>query len=294
MLPVAKRLRGLVERIQPRPAEVNRAGMRFLRIRSRLSRSFVVARTIAIGSHSKGTAVTRISDVDILALLRRREAKWGGSLVSSDTFLRRVREDLAERYPQTSIRRDAQAIVVGFGQGEYSVDVVPAIYYKAAPNGYPIYRIPDGEGDWMTTAPGLHAAYFKGRDERSGGRLKHVVQMIKLWAQARATPVPLSSFHLEIVLAASGLMSGTVPYSRGLALSFGLLNLRSGAAIRDPSGVSGLIPAASSETKRESLERSLAFASEHAIAAHAAERVGDAVEALRQWRIVFGSYLPSS
>jgi hypothetical protein len=259
-----------------------------------LNGSFVVSRIVPIGSHAKGTAVTRISDVDILAVLRRREARWGGGYVGSETFLRRVRDDLVGRYPATAIRRDAQAVVIGFGQGQYRVDVVPAIYHQAAPNGYPIYLIPDGAGDWQESSPEIHRAYFLSQDRRSSGKLRRVVQMLKFWARARGTPFQLGSFHLELVLAASRVAEGVMPYSRIVTLAFELLMRRDGAAFRDPSGVSGLVPAVGTEPQREVVVRALGYTAQHASAAYTAENDGDTAEAIRQWRIVFGEWFPVS
>ena len=294
MLQVAQRFTRLIARIQPLPNEVRQARAHFLQVRARLSTSFIVSKIVPIGSHAKHTAVRSVSDVDVLAVLRRREARWGGSYVTSETFLRRVRDDLVARYPATLIRRDGQAVVIGFGQGKHRVDVVPAIYHRPSSNGYPIYSIPDGLGGWLETAPDIHAAYFQQSDRRSGGKLGRVVQMLKLWAQWRATPLPLLSFHLEMLLASSRVAEQVMPYSRAVALSFALLNARSAAALRDPTGISGLILAADTEAKRELLVRAIGFASEHATAAFVAERHGDSAEAVRQWRIVFGEWFPRS
>lgn len=292
MLQIARRFSHLIARVQPLPREVVRARAHFLQIRTRLSTSFIVSKIVPIGSHAKHTAVRSVSDVDVLAILRRREARWAGSYVNSDTFLRRVRDDLVARYPATAIRRDSQAVVIGFGQGKHTIDVVPGIYFGPASNGYPIYRIPDGSGGWLGTAPDIHAAYFQQRDRRAAGRLKHIVQMLKFWAQWRSTPLPLLSFHLEMLLASSIVAEQSLPYSRAVALSFALLNARGAAALRDPTGISGLIPAAHTEAKRRLLEGALGFASEHATAAVVAESQGDLVEAVRQWQIVFGDWFP--
>jgi predicted nucleotidyltransferase len=147
MLSVARRFNRLIANVQPGLTAVRRARLQFSQIQTRLNRSFRVARIVPIGSHAKNTALASYSDVDILAVLRRHEARWGGTYVSSDTFLRNVRDDLVDRYPATGIRRDGQAAVVHFAQGAYRVDVVPAIYFQAASSGHPIYRIPDGAGD---------------------------------------------------------------------------------------------------------------------------------------------------
>jgi hypothetical protein len=69
---------------------------------------------------------------------------------------------------------------------------------------------------------------------------------------------------------------------------------RDGAAFRDPSGVSGLVPAVGTEPQREVVVRALGYTAQHASAAYTAENDGDTAEAIRQWRIVFGEWFPVS
>src|SRR5258706_9784852 len=169
MFQIARRFSRLIQRIQPGPVAVLRARSQFAQIRARLGRSFLVSRVVPLGSHAKGTALQRFSDVDILAVLRRREARWGGGYVSSDTLFRSVRDDLVGRYSDTETRRDGQAVAVRFAQGAHPVDVVPAVFQKAAANGYPVYRIPDGPAVGILPAQTIHPAYFGSADRRTGG-----------------------------------------------------------------------------------------------------------------------------
>lgn len=284
----------MIRSIEPNPVEVDRAASHLGQIRARLSNSFVISRMSRIGSHAKATAVRAISDVDLLAVMRRREARWGNSYVSSETFLTRVRDDLAERFPLTNIRRDGQAVVIAFSGGEHSVDVVPAIFGEPSAFGHPVFRIPDGSGGWQRSAPELHAMYFRRRDVASSQRLRHVVQALKLWARHRDTPLPMSSFHLELALASAGMHKHCRPYSHAITLALAHLVQRDGRALRDPLEVAGLIQLADSQPKIETILRSLSYAREHAILALKAERAGYTDEAVRQWRIVFGSWFPQS
>ena len=125
---IGERFTRLLSRIEPREAELARADRRVAEIRKRLERKFEVRRFAQVGSHWKGTALWQHSDVDVLVVLSRDEArKWAGNSMSSQTLLRRIRGQLQGRYPLTSVHRDGQAIVLPFEQGQHAIDVVPAI-----------------------------------------------------------------------------------------------------------------------------------------------------------------------
>lgn len=249
---------------------------------------FALNRVEPIGSYSRGTAVRGTSDVDVLALIASSSVSTGGWLQTSTTVLSKFRATLAARFWQTDVARDGQAIVVDFGDGSHPVDVVPAIWKSQTGfNNYPVYLIPNGSGDWMPTSPTGHNRFIQGADARSGGKLTYAAQIAKYWCATRAAPVPLSGFHVELLLASSGLCDGPRSYSSITRDLFALLARRSCAALNDPVGVSGRIAAASSDAKRDSVQRSVHDALDHADRAVHAESVGDDREALRQWNIVF-------
>jgi DNA polymerase sigma len=81
----------LVRYIQPQPSELKAARSHRATVRQRLISSFDISKIVPIGSHSRDTAIRWYSDLDVMAILRRNEAKWGGSLVSSSTLITRVR-----------------------------------------------------------------------------------------------------------------------------------------------------------------------------------------------------------
>lgn len=292
-LQVSRRFLEFSQGLQPLTSEVLRARGRFQDIRARLERNFSVSKIVPAGSHAKGTAVRGISDADIFAVLRRNEARWGGTVVNSETLLRRVRDDLAGRYAETDIRLDRQAVRVAFGKGQHSVDVVPAIFHSATRTGYPLYMIPNGSGGWLITSPDTQSLYLNRCDAASGGKLKKVVQMLKFWAQWRSARLALPSFHAEMVLSASKVAIGPRSYAEAVHEALGVLRRREGAALQDPCGVSGLIEGANTEPKREALVTALDYAYAHASKALHAEFSGQWVEAVRQWRIVFGDRFPA-
>jgi hypothetical protein len=232
-----------------------------------------------------------------MVILRRQEAAWGGQLMNSNTVLANVRRELDSRFFRTEIGKDAQAVTVSFGDGEYPVDVVPAVFAKwlrVSGASAPSYYIPDGAGEWFLTSPGAHDKFIAQADARSGGKLKNVAKMLKYWRWCRTPEIPLNSFHVEILLASEDICSGVKTYSACLADALRELAKRDARALIDPLGISGYIKAANTETKREKVVAAVNDSAYHAASALLAERSGDAAEAVRQWDIVFNGFFPKS
>lgn len=276
----------LVLRIQPLDSEISAAKKHLLSIRKRLSTSFEVSKVIKIGSHARGTAVRWYSDLDVLAVLRRKEAKWGSGLVSSTTLITNVRDDLDDRYVRTGVRRDQQAVVVGFSSKDQSLDVVPAIF-KRIQKLRPIYDIPDGSGGWIETSPEAHNNYFTKSNDRSNGKLKKVIQLLKWWKYAREQSIPIQSFHLDLLLASNEICVGVKPYTQCLYEAFKLLADRECRGLRDPVGVAGVVYAAATDAQRVKINNSVNYALDHSKSAILAAKKNDFEEANRQWSLVF-------
>jgi hypothetical protein len=284
----------LLRRIQPLASERGAAHRHAQTIQARLATAFNVRNFQVVGSHARSTAIRSYSDVDYFAVVAREDARWGGRYMTSDTVLDTVRNELRARFPTTNISRDGQAVVLDFGQADFRVDVVPAIFAEFRPNVGPIFGIPDGNGGWMTTSPAGHNKFLQTADRRSGGKLKRTAQLIKFWRECRQPRVALSSFHVEMVLARERICEGAKSYAVCLAEAFDVLRRREGRAQTDPLGVAGNIPAARTGTQREGLIAALDWARDHAFRACDAEARGDFAEASRQWDIVFNGRLPKT
>jgi hypothetical protein len=285
-LPPQFNMLALVRRIQPRDSELTSAKTHQLVVRTRLLSSFDISRYISIGSHARKTAIRTHSDLDALVVVRRNEAKWGGSIVSSETLLRRVILDLKGRFPQSDIRGDRQAAVVHFSGGQESLDVVPALWARFS-GGRPVYGIADGDGGWFETSPEAHQRFFTAADLRSAGKLRGVAQLLRWWKYARSSPLPISSFHADMLFAESGICQGAKSYGNCLYSAFRELSSRECRPLRDPVGIAGLIPATRTKAQLDILIAAVDHALRHSQAALAAESVSDHPEANRQWNIVF-------
>lgn len=280
----------LASRIQPQSGELKAARNHLLTVRKRLGTSFDVSKTVPIGSHARSTAIRWYSDLDVMVVLRRNEAKWGDDLISSSTLLQKVKNDLQERYVNTEVRRDQQAVVLDFAGGQQSLDIVPALFLRLD-KFQPIYMIPDSDGGWLETSPEAHNSYFDSAVARSGGKLRKLIQILKWWKCSREQPIPIQSFHLDLLFASSGLCVGVKSYTHCLYEAFKLLVERKCRGLRDPLGIAGIVYAAQTEAQCENNDNALRYALIHARAAIVAESSKDYTEANRQWSIVFnGEY----
>ncbi len=283
-------LRRFAYTLQPLESEVTAAYQHTATIRARLNKSFLVASVVRIGSHSRGTAIRTHSDVDLLAVLRRREARWGDREVSPDTFIDRIADDLRDRYTTTSIRRDAQAVVLQFRGGTHAVDLTPATFSHMEQR-CPVFRIPDGDGHWVETSPARHNQRFRIANLRSGGKLRTVSQLLKAWRYARTPPYAMSSFYTDMLLASSEIASGVKSYAECLRDFFSELARRESRGLQDPEGIAGVITATDSKTARDRLTEAALSARERADQALAAQEDNDFAEAHRQWSLIFNQAL---
>lgn len=287
---ISESFQELIRRIQPLESEVQAARQHLATIKTRLEAVFAISSCRTIGSFSRGTSIRGFSDTDILPVFRKAEFTWGGYLINSNTALDNMRKALLERYPYSQIQRDGMAIVISFSDGR-QVDVVPGIFDSMYREKWPIYLIPDCAGGWMQTCPSLYDAYILGGNNESGGQLAYVAQLMKFWRECRSPRIPLSSFHIEMVLAAEGLCKGVKSYATCMLEILRSLARRECRAMRDPYGIAGNIPAVKTASQRERALASVSNSRDHAASAVSASTY-DIHEARRQWDIVFNGKFP--
>ena len=278
----------LVRRIQPLDSELTAARLHRVAARIRLEKAFAVVRVLNIGSHCRGTAIRRFSDLDLMVALRKEEVMWGGKIVSSDTVIQSVLAELRGRFPSSTVRKDGLAATVAFGGTRQSLDVVPAIFTRFHPRSLrPVYLIPDGAGDWLETSPHIYDRHFAEAQGASGNKLQRVSQLVKIWKHARTDALPIRSFYSDMVLATQNICIPAKTYGQCLHDFFAELARESCAPLADPCGVAGKIAATETEVQRQSLVASVEYARLHTDAALKAQARNDSREANRQWDLVF-------
>ncbi len=229
--------------------------------------------------------------MDVFAVVSRDTVRWGNGYMSSTTVLDNFRQQLENRFWNTDVYRNGPAIVVEFS--DCKGDVVPSVFAEfATEHKWPVYWIPDGAGGWMKTAPGLHNAYIKNEDDACGGKLKRTAQILKFWRECRSPRIPVSSFHIEMVLAALGICKGVKSYADCITEVLQNLAARECRAMQDPFCICGNIAALKTENQRDNALASIKYSRDHAKVALSADRNGNVSEALRQWDIVFNGEFP--
>jgi hypothetical protein len=244
----------LIDRMQPTEVEIQSAVQHAKQIKGRLEQSYNLRKLFSAGSFPRQTYVHNSSDIDLFAVFARDDLRCGDRYVRSSTALENLRQDLEARYPSSSVYRDVHAIVVSFSDG-VKVDVVPTRFHGMTPKNWPIYKMPDGAGDWMLTSPELHAQDIKEADDKCVGKLRRSAQLMKGWRECRSPEVPLSSFHIEVLLAFSRICEGAKSYAECVTELLQLLAQRECQAFRDPLQITGNIGATRSFQQRETTLR---------------------------------------
>lgn len=278
--------RDFLTRLTPSSTESDAAKSHRASIEGRLKSDFGLRRFTRIGSFGNGTSISGYSDVDYLASLSREK------LSNSSTYsLGKVRDSLADRFPNTGVRVSCPAVVVPFGTTKSeTTEVVPADYIEEK-NGYKVYDIANCNGGWMRASPDAHIAYVAAANDRLNGKVKPLIRFIKAWKCFRS--VPISSFYLELRVAKYSLDESSIVYSVDVKRVLKLLLDGKLASMQDPMGISGYISACKSEVFQDEALSKLETALSRAEKAWEAEQRGDTSDAFDWWRLLYDYEFPT-
>jgi hypothetical protein len=256
-------------------------------IETRLKLDFdSVRRFTRIGSFGNGTSISGYSDVDYLACLPTNKLS-----TNSNYSLQKVRESLDGRFPNTGIRVSCPAVVCPFGNSAAeTTEVVPADEVNDS-NGYKVYDIADCASGWMKASPDAHNAYVRAVDEKFSGKVKPLIRFIKAWKCFRE--VPISSFYLELRVAKYASDEKSIIYEYDVRNVLKLLWDGQLANMQDPMGISGYIPACSTDVKRQDALSKLERAYTRAVKAREAAEKENVLEAFDYWRLLYNDEFPT-
>lgn len=154
-------------------------------VESWLKADLDIVRMRETGSWHHGTAVDGHSDVDYFVTM-------SGSRPNSSLDTLNVLRDSLQRGLTGFARVNRPAVQVEFFDGSPKVEITPA-YYRDTDD----YWIPDPDGSgWIKSNPAVHLAYVNSAQEKTDGRAKGLIRLVKTWKARRG--VPLSSFYLEM------------------------------------------------------------------------------------------------
>lgn len=275
-----------LSKLKPQRAESEAAKSHRASIEACLKNNFGLKRFVRIGSFGNWTSVSRHSDVDYLACLPTDQL----TQVSTSTLVK-VRNALDIRFPNTGVAVSCPAIVVPFGTRKSEItEIVPADHVGES-NGFKVYEIADCAGGWMKASPDAHNAYVKAVDDKLGGKVKPLIRFLKAWKFFRA--VPISSFYLELRVAKYASDEKAIVYNIDVRNVLKMLWDRQLAAMQDPMGVSGYIPACKSDAARVDALSKLGTAFARADKARTAATSEKISEAFDWWRLLYNDEFPT-
>lgn len=279
--------RDFLTKLTPSSIESEAAKKHRASIESCLKANFELRRFFRTGSFGNGTSIAGFSDVDYFASIPRDKLSQ-----HSNSTLRKVKEVLSKRFPNTGVGVRCPSVEVPFGiLAKESTEVVPADFLKKTAKGYHIYDIPDCDNDWRLSSPDAHNAYVLDTDKRLSGKAKPLIRFIKAWKYFRN--VPISSFYLELRVTKYLADETAVVYSIDIRNFLGWLNKNNLPGIQDPTGVCGMVYPCRTDVQLKEARSKLETAARRAASARDSESKEDIKSAFEWWSLLFGSKFPS-
>ncbi|QDN80439.1 nucleotidyltransferase [Streptomyces sp. S1A1-7] len=257
-------------------------------VQQKLKNAFGVTYFFGTGSNSNGTSVRYWSDVDYFASIPVAVQQ-----ADSAYMLRRIKDALKERFPSTYIHVEAPAVVCEFGtDGAEKLEVVPAYYHgRDSSDKYNVYKIPRVGGGWIKSGPSAHNGYVTGVNGSLNGRVKPLIRLIK--AIKYYNNIPVTSFYLELRVAKWAAGESTIDYKYDVRAVLNHLVSSGLAQMVDPMGISGYVPAAPTDIRRDDAISKFTTALNRARHAREAEDKGDIKGAFEYWDKVFNGRFPA-
>jgi hypothetical protein len=236
-----------------------------------------LVRTKLIGSAGRSTMIRPPDDIDVMAVFDASSV-WGDYQFDSTRFLYRVRDALSGHTAVKVVGARGQAVRL-FYTSSPEVDVAPVVPRL----GGGLY-LPDGAGGWLTTDPDHHESWSSRRNGELNNQMKPMVRMLKAWNRAHSHR--LKGFHLEAMVSAIFFSMSTNSRENSQVLFECAANT---LHVSDPAGHGGDLAARLTTNQEQAITQSFGSAAERAARAREAEDRGDYVEALRLWKIIYGS-----
>jgi hypothetical protein len=243
------------------------------------------------GSFGNGTGVRHYSDTDYFAIIPSNNLHN-----NSSTSLRLVKEALQHTFWATpGIVVSCPAVKIPFGTYKSEeLEVIPCCnsgLVETPLGNFRQYEIPDCNDGWMFSSPRAHNAYVEFHDQRLGRKLKPLIQLIKAWKYYN--DVPIISFYLELRVTKYVETETVIVYDIDVKNILNKLLDIELASIRDPMGISGLIPASKTASQKDTALSKLNTAVTRAEKAATAKSNDNINNAFYWWNLLFNNEFPS-
>ncbi len=255
-----------------------------------LENNFKCSRFFETGSFGNGTGVRHHSDTDYFA-----EMPSDYLHPDSSYDLTLVKNALQYTFPKTAdIEVRCPAVRVPFGTyASETLEITPCCFgglVETTIGKFRQYEIPNCSGGWMFSSPDAHNAYVRQQDNRLLKKLKPLIQLVKAWKYYNN--VPIKSFYLELRITKYAEDETSIIYDVDLRRIFSLLLNMQLADIRDPMGISGLIPACKTDSMKVEAISKLKTAVSRAEKAIEAKDKGEIDNAFYYWNLLFNNEFP--
>lgn len=278
----------LIGWLKPLSSEREKSTSHKSTVKSCLTTNFNCTNLFETGSFGNGTGVRHYSDTDYFGVIPTDKL-----YDNSATSLRLVKEALQSTFWSTSgIAVSCPAVKIPFGTYKSEeLEVIPCCYNglsETSLGNFRRYEIPDCNSGWMYSSPKAHNEYVEYHDKRLNRKLKPLIQLVKAWKYYN--DVPIMSFYLELRVTKYMEDETVIVYYIDLKNILKKLKNCELASIRDPMGVSGLIPSSKTTAQKETAFSKLKTAATRAEKAMTAKNIDDA---FCWWNLLFNYKFPS-
>jgi len=281
----------LIERLEPLLSERELSTRHKDSVKSCLTNKFNCTSLFETGSFGNGTGVRHYSDTDYFAVIPAEKLNQ-----NSGISLRQVKEALTETFWSTNdIAVSCPAVKIPFGKYKSEeLEVTPCCINEIVATSlgnFRRYEIPDCQNGWMFSSPRAHNTYVEHHDKRLNRMLKPLIQLIKAWKYFN--DVPIISFYLELRVTKYAEDETVIVYDIDVKNILNKLKDNELAAIRDPMGVSGLIPSCKTPNQKETALSKLNTAVSRAEKALLEKSKDNIDDAFYWWNLLFNYNFPS-
>lgn len=192
------------DKVNLKSADVKEYRTQVNNLRDRLAKyidghpDFDLVKMLHSGSVKKGTALSKINDMDVAVYVEKASAPANDS-----DLLPWLAERLREVYGDTKKPEDFEAqhhcVTVKFHGSGLDVDVVPVLYEGDADDKG--YLITKDTGERVLTSIPLHLAFTKKRKDSFDPDYRQTIRFVKWWKRFQAEDFRFKSFMIELIVA---------------------------------------------------------------------------------------------
>lgn len=296
MISIQDAFRKFKSRLELTDKEQQDASRRQKEVRSVIDNAFSVDHDFLTGSYKRWTKTKPLKDVDIFCVLAEKEHHYREKPPS--VLLSAFEKALVKEYGQENVSQQRRSVTVRFGvkavddetnEQVMSFDVVPAFSKDDH------YEIPDTStsSGWTETNPKIHAEKAIAAQKAFSDEWKGLVRMMKKWNNEHKKPIK-PSFLIEVVALEALHPPFGGDYCREIQAFFATLADRIGEKWPDPAGLGPAVSDGMDSQKCATAKAALLDAEKQATDAIRLERNGQAGDALKAWRALFGPLFPLS